>query len=132
MKIFDINNIEMTNPDLSRGYLKKDRIFVKHHEAIEGVDEQWHYEVIAQYPNGGKDVKRVIDVFRIEPKDAWDEYEDIQRYIEYTEEELENIKKNSEEIQSTINQRLDKLEEMILKLSAYFDNHQNINEDKAE
>ena len=54
MRIFDINNIELTNPDLSRGYFKKDKVFVKHHEAVEPVEEQWHYEIVAEYPNGGK------------------------------------------------------------------------------
>lgn len=46
MRIFDINNIELTNPDLSRSYFKKDKVFVKHHEAVEPVEEQWHYEIV--------------------------------------------------------------------------------------
>ena len=46
MRIFDINNIELTNPDLSRGYFKKDKVFVKHYEAVEPVEEQWHYEIV--------------------------------------------------------------------------------------
>ena len=28
-----------------------------HHEAIEAVEEQGHYEIIREYPNGGKDVE---------------------------------------------------------------------------
>ena len=87
MRIFDVNNIELLKPDLSRGYLKKDKLFVKRHEATEPVIEKWHYETIAQYPNGGKDVKKVIDVAAEAGREAWDEYEDIHRYIEYKEDE---------------------------------------------
>lgn len=127
MKIIDINNKEITNPNLSLGYLKNDKIFKKHHEAIKPVKEQWHYETVAEYPNGGKDVKRVIDVVGVKAKDAWDEYEDVQRYIEYTKDELADINKGKSD-ELTINQRLDKLEKMVSKLSNYFDNHQISNE----
>ena len=88
MRILDSNNAEIESPDLSLGYLTEDKILIAHHEAVEAVAEQWHYETTATYPNGGKDVKRVIDVPGVEAKDAWDEYETIQRYVPYTEEEL--------------------------------------------
>ena len=114
MRIFDINNIELTNPDLSRGYLKEDRIFVKHHEAIKPIEEQWHYEVTNEYPNGGKDVKKVIDVVGVKAQEAWDEYEDIYRYVEYTEDELAE-----ESSVLTINQRLDEIEKALLEFNKY-------------
>lgn len=124
MRIFDVNNNELTNPDLFRGYLREDKIFIKRHEAIAPTEEQWHYEVVREYPNGGKDIKKVIDVFGVEAQEAWDEYEDIQRYIEYTEDELANMDKPS-----TLSQRLDKveekLEETILKISTYLENTQS-------
>lgn len=88
MKILDENGIEIESPDLTLGYLKDETIFVKHHKAIEAVEEVWHYETVAEYPSGGKDVKKVVDVPGVEAQEAWDEYEDIQRYILYTEEEL--------------------------------------------
>ena len=88
MKIFDSNNVEIESPNLSLGYLTEDKILIAHHEAVEAVEEQWHYETVAEYPNGGKDVKKVVDVPGVEAKDAWDEYEIIQRYVPYTEEEL--------------------------------------------
>lgn len=118
MRIFDINNIELTNPDLSRGYLKEDRIFVKHHEAVEPVEEQWHYEVIVEYPNGGKDIKKVIDVVGVKAQEAWDEYEDIYRYVEYTEDEL-----TEEPSIPTISQRLDKIEKALLEFNKYIKNN---------
>lgn len=91
MRIIDMNGNEVISPDLNFGKLVEEQIFVAHHEAIEAVEEQWHYEVIAEYPNGGKDVERVIDISAVEPKDAWDEYETVQRYVPYTEEELAEI-----------------------------------------
>ena len=60
------------------------------------------------YPNGGKDVKKVIDAPGVEAKEAWDEYETIQRYMLYTEEELEEIKNQKNE--PTIEERITELE----------------------
>ena len=89
MRILDENNVELPSPDLSKGRLVEERLFVCHHPAVEAVAEQWHYEMIAEYPNGGKDVAKVVDVPCVEAKDAWDEYETVQRYIPYTDEELD-------------------------------------------
>ena len=90
MRILDENNIELTEEqiNLELGYLRPESIISIHHEAVEDVKEVGHYEVIAEYPNGGKDVVWIIDVPGTEAKEAWDEYEDIQRYALYTEEEL--------------------------------------------
>lgn len=90
MRILDENNIELTEGqiDFELGYLQLETIISKHHEATEKVEEVGHYEIIAEYPNGGKDVAWIIDVPYEDDKEAWDEYEDIQRYILYTEEQL--------------------------------------------
>ena len=88
MRILDSNNNELTSYDSSLGWLKPDKLFIKHHEAIEAVEEICHYEVVTEYPNGGKDVEMVVDVPAVESKPAWDEYEEILRYTPYTEEEL--------------------------------------------
>ena len=91
MKILDENNVELPSPDLSKGRLVEERLFISHHPAVEAAAEQWHYETTAVYPNGGKDVAKVVDVPGVEARDAWDEYETVQRYIPYTDEELEAI-----------------------------------------
>lgn len=113
MRIFDTNNIELTNPDLSRGYLNEDKIFVKHHEATQPIEERWHYEVIKVYPNGGKDIKKVVDVAGVSARDAWDEYEDIFRYIEYTEDEIREI--NDNQNRPTLEERIVAIEAAILE-----------------
>ena len=89
MRILDENNVEIQSPDLSIGRLVEEQLFVAHHPAVEAVSEQWHYETTAVYHNGGKDVAKVVDVPGVEAKDAWDEYETVQRYIPYTDEELD-------------------------------------------
>ena len=88
MRILDENNIEIVSPDYTRGYTIPDAVLVKHHEAIKEVKEQGHYEVIREYPNGGKDLRWIADVPKVEGKAAWDEYEEILRYKLYTEEQL--------------------------------------------
>ena len=74
-------------PDLTRGYLTDDTEEVPH-PAVEGVEEQWHWETLTEYPNGGKDVQKIIDVPGVPAQAAWTEQVPVQRYIRYTEEEL--------------------------------------------
>jgi hypothetical protein len=94
MRVFNENKTEeLKEYDLEKGYLKADKIFVKHHEAIQAVEEQGHYETIAEYPNGGKEVKWVVDVVGVVGKEGYDEYEDIQVFIPYTLEETIERKK---------------------------------------
>ena len=56
--------------------------------AVEGVEEQWHWETVTEYPNGGMDVQRVVDVLGVQAQEEWVEKVPIQRYIRYTAEEL--------------------------------------------
>ena len=88
MRILDENNVEITVPDLTLGHLVEEEVFVAHHPAVEEVPEQWHYEIIQEYPGGGRDVVKVVEVPWVEAKAAWDEYETIRRFVPYTEEEL--------------------------------------------
>ena len=88
MRIIDMNGNEISNPDLSKGKLVHEEIFVRHHEAVDAVEEKWHYEVVAEYHNGGKDVQKVVDIPGVTAQEAWDEYETVQRFVPYTEEEL--------------------------------------------
>ena len=99
MKIIDINGSPMESPDLTKGYLKPETQTI-HHDAVQAVEEVSHYETLAEYPNGGKDVQKVVDVPGVEAKDAWDEEEQVQVYHLYTAEELAaqaEAKKKAEE-----------------------------------
>ena len=108
MRILDENNVEITAPDLTLGHLVEDEVFVAHHPAVEVVREQWHYETVCEYLNGGKDVVKVVDVPGVEAKAAWDEYETIKRYVPYTEEELAALEEARN--RPTLESRVDVLE----------------------
>ena len=60
------------NPDLTLGYLKPSTR-TEHHEAVEGVQEVWHYETVAEYPNGGRDIRKVVDVPGVAAQASGDE-----------------------------------------------------------
>ena len=88
MIVVDKNNNTITEYDLDLGYLEPDKRYVRHHNKKELIPEKGHYEILHEYPNGGQDLIWVIDEPGQKEEDAWDEYEDVQRYIEYTEAEL--------------------------------------------
>lgn len=122
MKIIDTNGNPIETPDLSLGWLE-DKTQTIHHDAVEGVEEVSHYETIAEYPNGGKDVEKVVDVPGVEAKDAWDEKEQVQVYHLYTADELaaqEQARKEAEEKAQlpTTEERLAALEAAMLDLLA--------------
>ena len=99
MKIIDENGAAIENPDLTLGYLVDGTEPVEH-PAVEGVEEVSHYETVTEYPGGGRDVQKVIDVPGVTAQAAWTEQVPVQRYIRYTEEELaaqEQAKKDAEE-----------------------------------
>ena len=87
MKIIDENGAVITAPDLTAGCLADDTETVEH-PAQEAVAELSHYETVAEYPSGGKDVRKVIDREGVAAKAAWTEQVPVQRYILYTAEEL--------------------------------------------
>lgn len=111
MKIIDNNGAEITNPDLSLGYLKPDTQTI-HHDAVAGVEEVSHYETEI-LPDGtpaiyydadgrekGRDVRKVVDVPGVAAQEAYDEEVEVQRYVLYTAEELDaqaEAKKKAEE-----------------------------------
>ena len=100
MRILDVNDKEIKNPDIEKGYLKAETIVIKHHDAVEATPGKSHIEVVKEYDNGGKDVITVWDEKPTEAKEAWDETEEIQRYIPYSADELEKIAKAKEEAEN--------------------------------
>lgn len=89
MRIFnDDKTVEYSKIDLEKGYLKSDRLFIRHHEACDEVKEEGHYEVVCEYENGGKDLMWVVDVPAHPAREAYDEYEDIYIFVPFSDEEL--------------------------------------------
>ena len=90
MKIYNETKTEvLENVDLEKGRLIKDKIATKTIPAQEEVQEQYHYEYKV-YPNGGNDRIKVVDVEYQPVKPETYEYEDIQVYKPFTEEEYIN------------------------------------------
>lgn len=106
---------ELEEYDLTAGKLVADKLFVRHHEAVPEVVAQTveekvaayqangqsveqhngtYYLVVAQYPNGGKDIEEIFPTQAVPAKEAYDEYEDIYVYTPYTEQELAVIAAN--------------------------------------
>ena len=111
MKIIDETGAVVENPDLTLGYLTDDTQPLEH-PAQEAVAEVAHYETVAEYPGGGKDVQRVVDVPGVPAKPAWTEQLPIKRYIRYTAEELtaqEEARKKAE-AREKLPERVDALE----------------------
>ena len=125
MKIIDETGAAVENPDLTLGYLTDDTQPLEH-PAQEAVAEVAHYETVAEYPSGGRDVQRVVDVPGVPARPAWTEQLPIKRYIRYTAEELaaqEEARKKQE--------AKDKLPETVAALQAALADADEMNVDQA-
>lgn len=124
MKIIDENGAAIETPDLTLGHLVGGTEPVEH-PAVEGVEEVSHYETVTEYPGGGRDVRKVIDVPGVTAQAAWTEQVPVQRYIRYTEEELaaqEEARKKQE--------AKDKLPETVAALQAALEDADALNVDQ--
>ena len=125
MKIIDETGAVVENPDPTLGYLTDDTQPLEH-PAQEAVAEVAHYETVAEYPGGGRDVQRVVDVPGVPARPAWTEQLPIKRYIRYTAEELaaqEEARKKQE--------AKDKLPETVAALQAALADADALNVDQA-
>ena len=125
MKILDETGAVVENPDLTLGYLTADTEEITH-PAVDGVEEQWHWETVTEYPSGGRDVQRVVDVPGVPARPAWTEQLPIKRYIRYTAEELaaqEEARKKQE--------AKDKLPETVAALQSAQADADTLNVDQA-
>lgn len=90
MKIFNEEKMQELNKeelDFELGFLKADKLLIAHHDAVTA-REAVYADRIVEEENGGISVYKDLVTPAVEAKEAWDEYEDIQLYVPYTEEEL--------------------------------------------
>ena len=82
------------------------------HPAVEGVEEQWHWETVTEYPNGGRDVQKIVDRPGIQAQEEWVEQVPIQKYVRYTAEELaaQEKERQKQEAKDKLPERVDALE----------------------
>ena len=111
MKILDETGAVVENPDLTLGYLTDDTEEITH-PAVEGVEEQWHWETVTEYPNGGRDVQKIVDRPGIQAQEEWVEQVPIQKYVRYTAEELaaQEKERQTQEAKDKLPERVDALE----------------------
>ena len=111
MDMYDEQGNPVTDYDPAKGRLEMQKR-IHHHEAVEAVEEQGHWETVAEYPEtGGRDVQWVVDVPGVEAGEAWDEEETYWLYIPYTEEELAQME--ADRNQPTPEERVKELEEAL-------------------
>ena len=111
MDMYDRQGNPVTDYDPAKGRLEMQKR-IHHHEAVEAVEEQGHWEIVAEYPEtGGKDVQWVVEVPGVEAREAWDEEETYWLYIPYTEEELAQME--ADRNQPTPEERVKELEEAL-------------------
>lgn len=101
--------------DFTKGRMVENKEII-HHAAVDGISEEGHYETIAEYPNGGKDVIWVIDVPAVKASDAYDEEKITQEYVPYTAEELAEIEANKV---PTLEERLAAVEAVVKGTPSY-------------
>ena len=111
MKILDETGAVVENPDLTLGYLTDDTEEITH-PAVEGVEEQWHWETVTEYPNGGRDVQKIVNRPGIQAQEEWVEQVPIQKYVRYTAEELaaQEKERQKQEAKDKLPERVDALE----------------------
>ena len=111
MDMYDEQGNPVTDYDPAKGRLEMQKR-IHHHEAVEAVEEQGHWETVAEYPEtGGRDVQWVVDAPGVEAREAWDEEETYWLYIPYTEEELAQME--ADRNQPTPEERVKELEEAL-------------------
>lgn len=111
MDMYDEKGNPVTDYDPAKGRLEMQKR-MHHHEAVEAVEEQGHWETVAEYPEtGGRDVQWVVDAPGVEAREAWDEEETYWLYIPYTEEELAQME--ADRNQPTPEERVKELEETL-------------------
>lgn len=111
MDMYDEQGNPVTDYDPAKGRLEMQKR-IHHHEAVEAVEEQGHWETVAEYPEtGGRDVQWVVEVPGVEAREAWDEEETYWLYIPYTEEELAQME--ADRNQPTPEERVKELEEAL-------------------
>lgn len=115
MRIFDIEKqIELSEDivDLEKGVLKEDTLSIQH-PGQEKIEEEGHYEVEQEYPNGGRDLKWVIDKPGQDYIAPWTETEVIHIYKPFSDEEL--IEKKRREVISLFKEYLSNSDYKIFK-----------------
>lgn len=125
MEIYNKEKTEIIqNPNLELGYLMDDTK-ITYLPKVDPVEEVGHYEVIAEYDNGGQDVEYIVDIPASEGREASIITEQIKVYVPYTEEELKdnNKKKQISQLEHDIEDIKHKLSESDYKVIKHMEGY---------
>lgn len=94
MRIIDEDGAEIESPDLDLGHLEPERLLIAHHDEAperERIEEEG--EPLWQNPDDPENALiPIVVVQEYAPAvPAWDEYEDVMRYVPYTQGELDEM-----------------------------------------
>lgn len=90
MKIYNKDKVQELNReelDFEKGRLVSDRLLIAHHDAVEAREAVYEDRVVEE-ENGFHTIYKDLASPALQAQEAWDEYEDIQVYVPYTEKEL--------------------------------------------
>lgn len=91
MKIYNqdkTQELNMDELDFSLGHLEKDKLLIAHHDAVEA-REAVYVDRIVPEESGFNSIYKDLVFPAVKAREAYDEYEDIQVYVPYTESELQ-------------------------------------------
>lgn len=118
MKIYNEEKTQELNEnelDFEFGYLKPDKLFIAHHDAIEAREAVYQDRTVKE-ENGSVSVYKDLIAPAVEGKEEWDEYEDIHVYVPYSVEEIEERKLNTLRVKRTsLLSAFDKWEKAVLR-----------------
>ena len=114
MKIYNQEKTQELNEeeiDFEKGYLIEDKLLITHHEAVEAQEAVYKDRIVTE-SNGATSIYKDLLTPAVEAKEAWDEFEEIQIYVPYTEEEFANKKRIK---RSPLLNAFDKWEKAVLR-----------------
>lgn len=111
IEIRDYNGSIIENPDLEKGYLEPREEIIIVEEEQEATEGKFHLELIKEYPNGGKEFKKVWDEIPKPYKEAVKNVKKYFEYISYSDEQLEKIKQEKEELEkNSLDKQIDNIQ----------------------
>lgn len=113
MKIYNQEKTQELNIDeldFALGHLKNDKLFIAHHDAVEAQEAVYKDRIVME-ESGFPSIYKDLVSPAVEAREAYDEYEDIQVFVLYTEEELKKIA--DEKRHAELKEELSKIKEDI-------------------
>lgn len=127
--------LDRNSIDLSKGFIDlRDRTV--HHPEQKEIPAEGHYEIIAEYENGGKDVEWVVDTPGVPYRAAYDEFIQYEVFVPFPEEEIKardldiQIVEYENLLAASDYKIIKRLEQILLKLDSEDEELKTIKQDR--